>query len=136
MDEDFNTGKAVGHLMRLARAINRLGNHKKGRKRGGPVVREALKAFELVASGTGLMEQATADFLEEVKVKRLAVLGVTREEIDVLLADRGKARSEKNWALADTLREELEARQIMVMDGSDGVEWRVRLQPPREDDDE
>ena len=100
------------------------------------MVREALKAFELVASGTGLMEQATADFLEEVKVKRLAVLGVTREEIDVLLADRGKARSEKNWALADTLREELEARQIMVMDGSDGVEWRVRLQPPREDDDE
>jgi len=136
MDEDFNTGKAVGHLMRLARAINRLGNHKKSRKRGGPVVQAALQAFDLVASGTGLMTQDTAGFLEEVKEKRFAVLGVTREEIEQLLKDRATARAEKDWERADLIRGELEARQIMVMDAAEGVDWRVRLQAPKDEDDE
>ena len=127
LDEDFNTARALGELFELARAINRFANHKKAKKRGGPVVAPALAALALVAEATGLLAQPTQEFLEEVKTKRLAAAGITREEILGLLAQRDALRGEKRWAEADGVRAELEARQILVMDTPAGVEWRVKL---------
>jgi cysteinyl-tRNA synthetase len=127
MDEDMNTARALGDLFELARAINRFSNHKKAKKRGGPVVAPALKAFALVGDALGLMTQETAAFFDEVKVKRLAALGVTVEEIEAALAARQQARADKNWAEADKVRADLEAKQIVVMDRPDGVDWRVRV---------
>ena len=127
MDEDFNTAQAMGYLFELSRAINRFANHKKARKRGGPVVAPALKAFELAASTVGLMAMPTQDFLEEVKVKRLRVMGVERADIDAKLAARQEHRANKEWAASDAIRDELDVMGIVVMDGADGVEWRVKL---------
>ncbi|MFT7579283.1 MAG: cysteinyl-tRNA synthetase [Myxococcota bacterium] len=127
MDEDFNTAKALGDLFEMSRAINRFANHKKAKKRGGPLVAHAIKAFEQVADATGLLSQPTADFLEEVKDKRLNAMGVTREEVEGLLEKRLQFRAEKRWADADAVRDELDKKQILVMDKPDGVEWRVRL---------
>jgi len=127
LDEDFNTSKALGDLFELARAINRFANMKKAKKRGGPVVAPALAAFALVADATGLLAQPTQEFLEEVKTKRLAALGLTREDIEAKLSERDAARAAKDWAAADAVRKELEERHIAVMDKPEGVEWRVKL---------
>ena len=127
LDEDFNTARALGDLFELARAINRFANHKKAKKRGGPVVAPALAAFALIAEATALMAQPTRDFLDEVKTKRLAALGITREEIEAKLAQRNALRAEKRWAEADEVRGELDARSIVVMDTPEGVDWRVKL---------
>jgi len=127
MDEDFNTAQALGHLFELARAVNRFGNHKKAKKRGGPIARLALEAFALLASTTGLMEQPTREFLGEVKDKRLKALGLERAEVEQKLADRDALRRDKRWDEADAVRQELDAAGILVMDGPDGAEWRIRL---------
>ena len=130
MDQDFNTALALAHLFELSRAINRFGNLKKANKRGGPVVVAALKAFALVADAMGLMRMSCADFHAEVKDKRLTAMGIAPAEIDALIAERSQARSDKNWTRADEIREELEAKSILVMDAADGVQWRVRLNSP------
>ncbi len=127
MDEDFNTAQAIGHLFELARAVNRLGNNKKAKKRAGPVVKAALDAFSLVANATGLMAQPTGEFLEEVRTKRLAAMGLGRADIEKLIADRDSMRRDKRWAEADQLRADLDAKGIVVMDGATGAEWRVRV---------
>jgi cysteinyl-tRNA synthetase len=127
MDEDFNTAQALGHLFELVRAVNRFGNHKKAKKRGAPIVRPALEAFSLVASATGLMAQPTRAFLDEVKDKRLKALGLERSAIDAKLAERDALRADKRWAEADAIRQELDAAGIIVMDGPEGAEWRIRL---------
>ena len=129
MDHDFNTAKALGCLYELARAINRLGNHKKAKKRGGPVVREALNAFKIVNSALGLMGMSTADFQEDVKNKRLTAMGLSKEQVEGLIADRIAARESKDWGKADAIRDELEKLNVAVMDRVDGCEWRVRLVP-------
>jgi cysteinyl-tRNA synthetase len=133
MDYDFNTGKALGFLFRLARAVNRFAGHKKARRRGGPVVAPALAAFRLVADALGLLSMDTSDFHEEVKAKRLAALGVSRDEVEALLKERVEARAEKNWERADAIRGELDARNIQVMDSAEGVEWRVRMIAPTDE---
>jgi len=127
MDADFNTAKALGCLFELARAVNRFGNHKKAKKRGGPVVAPALAAFGLVAEAINLMTMSSEDFQAEVKAKRLRHLGLTPAEIDAELAARAQARTDKDWARADEIRASLEERGILIMDRPDRVDWRVRL---------
>ena len=127
LDEDFNTSKALSLVFELARAVNRFGNHKKARKRGGPVVAGALTAFRLVGEALGLLQQDVAAFHEEVKTKRLADMGVDPAEVEQLIADRTAARAAKDWATADRIRARLTELSIEVRDLPGGVEWRVRL---------
>jgi len=127
LDEDFNTAHAIGHLFELARAVNRLGNNKKAKKRARSVVQPALDAFKLVAHATGLMGQPTNEFLDEVRTKRLAATGLARTDIERLIADRDTMRREKRWSDADQLRADLDQKGIVVMDGANGAEWRVRV---------
>jgi cysteinyl-tRNA synthetase len=126
MDDDLNTARALSHAFELARAINRLSNHKKAGKRGGPVVEPALKAFGLLRH-LGLLTMDNSAFQDEVKSKRLGAMGIDRERVEALIAERAEARANKDWARADTLRHTLDELRIKVMDGSDGVTWRVQL---------
>jgi cysteinyl-tRNA synthetase len=130
LDDDFNTAKGLGHLFTLARAINRFSGHKKAKKRGGPVVSPALEAFSLVSETTGLMSMPTLAFVEEVKDKRLAALGVSRDEVERKVQDRERLRAEKQWKEADAVRDQLLESGIQIMDGVEGSRWRVRLESP------
>ncbi|HEY8429737.1 MAG TPA: cysteine--tRNA ligase, partial [Sandaracinaceae bacterium] len=128
MDDDFNTAKALGYAFELARAVNRLGNHKKAKKKGGPVAKKALAAFQLLSDALGLLQMTPSAFVDEVKDKRLPALGLSRAEVEAKLAERMQARAAKDWARADAIRDELERKGIAVMDRPDGVDWRVRLE--------
>ena len=130
LDDDFNTAQALGYAFELARAINRFGNHKKARKRGGPVVAPALEALNHLTSALSLLSMDSASFQEEVKTKRLGAMGISRDEVEAKIAERMEARSAKDWAKADAIRDELDAMQILVMDTAEGCGWRVRLSAP------
>lgn len=125
--QDFNTPMALSYLFELARAINRFADHKKARKRGGPVVAPALAAFERVAGALGLCGMSVEAFHEEVKRKRLAALGVTLAEVEEVMSARAAAREAKEWTEADRLRQVLLERQIAVMDTPEGSTWRLQL---------
>jgi cysteinyl-tRNA synthetase len=127
MDDDFNTAKALGYAFELARAINRLSNHKQARRRAGPVVAPALKAFSLMGTAMGIMSMDSGSFEAEVRAKRLPSMGLTEAQVTELLANRLAARAERDWARADSIRDELEAKGIVVMDTPQGTDWRVRL---------
>ena len=45
-------------------------------------------------------------------------------EIEALIAKRAQARKEKDWATADAIRDELNARNIIVEDTPHGIKWR------------
>lgn len=46
------------------------------------------------------------------------------EEIEKLIALRQKARQEKNWKLADEIRDKIRSMGIELMDTPEGVKWR------------
>ncbi len=126
LDEDFNTSLALSHAFEVSRAINRLSNHKKARKRGGPIARLALEALEQVEL-LGLLTMDVEDFQEEVKDKRLSAMGLSREAVEELLQQRADARAAKEWSTADALRGKLDEMGIVVMDTGGEVSWRVSL---------
>ncbi|MEQ1503045.1 MAG: cysteine--tRNA ligase [Myxococcota bacterium] len=127
LDDDFNTSMALGHAFELARAINRLSNHKKAAAKAGPVVAPALAALALLGPTLGLLGASSEAFQTEVKAKRLPLLGITAPQVDALIQARADARANKDWARADEIRAELEGHRIAVMDRSDGSDWKVRL---------
>jgi cysteinyl-tRNA synthetase len=127
MDDDFNSAKAVGFACELARAVNRLSNHKKAAKRAGPIARRAIAAFDLVRDALGLLQQTSDAFQDEVKDKRLPTLGLDRDQVEAALAERRQARADKRFEDADSIRGDLEGRGVMVMDLPDRTAWRVRL---------
>ena len=130
LDSDFNSSKAVGLALQLARAMNRFAGHKKALKRGAPVVRSALAALARLPGALGLLAMDTAAFHEEVKAKRLRAMGLDRERVETLLSDRAAARAGRDFARADAIRGELDGIGIVVMDTADGATWRVRLAAP------
>ena len=127
LDDDFNTAKAMASVFELVRAVNRFGNHKKAKKRGGPVVAGALRALALVSETLGVLTMSVDDFQEEVKAKRCASNGICRESVEARIAERTEARANKDWARSDALRDELDADGIILMDGTDTTTWRMRI---------
>lgn len=128
LDDDFNTAQALGHAFELARSINRFSHSKIAKKKGAAI--GALVVESLAQLGDiGLLQLGTGAFQDEVKEKRLGAMGLDRAHIEQLLADRKAARDAKNWARADEIRLELDAKGIVVMDRADGVDWRVLLEP-------
>ena len=127
LDDDFNTAKAMASVFELVRAVNRFGNHKKAKKRGGPVVAGALKALDLVSETLGILTMSVEDFQNEVKLKRCNATGICRDSVEARIAERTQARADKDWARSDALRDELDAEGIVLMDGADTTTWRMRI---------
>jgi len=67
------------------------------------------------------------DFHDEVKNKRLKAMGIDRTQVEADIIARTTARQNKDWAQADILRQTLDDRGIVLMDGIEGTSWRVRL---------
>ena len=51
-------------------------------------------------------------------------------QVEALLAQRIEARRAKDWGTADRIRDELNALNVIVMDGPEGATWRLRDSEP------
>jgi cysteinyl-tRNA synthetase len=127
LDKDFNTAIALSHTFELARAINRFSAHKKAKKRGGPLVARALDGFAKFGDALGLLQADPSDFQEEVKTKRLQAMGLDASEIEGQLLARQEARTQKEWAESDRIRDSLAQQGVVVMDTPQGVSWKLSL---------
>ena len=67
-----------------------------------------------------MLQSSPADFLRGDQS-----IEIEAATIDQLIAEREQARMEKNWALADEIRDQLTAMKVVVEDGADGSSWRI-----------
>ena len=106
MDDDFNTADAIASIFELVKFIN--------------------------TTADGSRTKEYLDSLCEKLFRLTDVLGIIIEkkeemldgEIEELIAKRQAARKEKNFALADQIRDELLAKGIILEDTREGVKWK------------
>ncbi|MDP9139509.1 MAG: cysteine--tRNA ligase [Pseudomonadota bacterium] len=113
LEDDLNTPMALAELFELARAAN---------KATDAAEKSRIKA-QMRDAGLllGLLQQDPAAWFAQAS----SVAGApTADEIEALLAQRLDARSNKQWAESDRIRDELKARGVLVEDGKDGQRWR------------
>ncbi|CNH65735.1 cysteinyl-tRNA synthetase [Yersinia massiliensis] len=114
MDDDFNTPEAYSVLFDIAREVNRL-------KTEDITAANSLAAeLRKLARVLGLLEQDPEVFLQS----GAQTDGDEVAKIEALIKQRNDARSSKDWALADSARDQLNELGIVLEDGPQGTTWR------------
>ena len=106
MDDDFNTADAISVLFDLIRDIN----SNIGINSSKELCEKALELIRELGLPLGILQKTTKANLEE--------------EIEVLIAERQQARKDRNFALADKIRDDLKAKGIELLDTPQGVRWK------------
>ncbi len=65
--------------------------------------------------------------MDEQRRLKIKSTGLTEEDVLRSIEERHKARLEKNFAEADRVRRELEAKGIQLEDTPQGTRWRVSI---------
>lgn len=107
MEDDFNTADAVASVFDLVRDINT----KVLESNSKELIEEAIKVFDELCDVLGLVYNRKTANLDE--------------EVEELIAQRAQARKDKNWALADEIRDKLKEMKIVLEDTPQGVKWHI-----------
>jgi cysteinyl-tRNA synthetase len=128
MDDDFNTAGATGALFELVTASN---SSVKDGIFGEAHQRAVIEAHDTIIEllgvlGVEIIEDEEEDALPEEAVALATELAgyagtAPAEAMDVLLSVRNAARAEKNWALADAVRDGLGTFGFVIEDTAAGT---------------
>ncbi|MGV9007289.1 MAG: cysteine--tRNA ligase [Brevundimonas sp.] len=115
VSDDLNTPGAMATLFTLSSEIERA-------MTAGDHHAVGIAKAQLLASGTllGVLQSTPDQWFEG------GVDDGLRLEVETLLAERVAARTAKNWAEADRIRDRLNALNVVVMDSPAGATWRLK----------
>jgi cysteinyl-tRNA synthetase len=123
MDDDFNTGGAVGVLYELLTSLNRFADAKRLEEQPRSDDLAALERGVLVLKELsqilGVFEQPPTKTRDAGEDELIAGL------MQLLIDMRAEARKAKNFALADQIRKRLGEIGITLEDRAGGTGWRV-----------
>ncbi len=106
MDDDLNTADALAALFEMARAINTFVSEPHGKA----ALEHARKLYGDLSGVLGILQHSESGDFPAEALK--------------LLEERKEARSAKNWARADEIRDSLKAMGFAVEDGKDGAKLK------------
>ena len=109
--DDLNTPKAIAELHALARRLET-----------GTTAERASAKSQLLANGAllGFLQSPPSTWFQG------GADGELTTRIEELIAQRIVARTAKDWALADSIRAQLTALDVEVMDGPTGATWKLK----------
>jgi len=128
MDDDFNTAQAIGLLFDAVRGMNTIISSQQYAE--CPLMlfalRDACNKLIKLGSVLGLLQSTPAEWLQKQKDSGLAEKGIDPEKIEALIAERKQARTDRNFARADEIRDELAGQGIVLLDSAEGTTWKVK----------
>ncbi len=107
MDDDFNTPKAIAVLFELVTVIN---------KASGVEKNQLAALLKELADVLGCLQTDASDYFKQ---------GVEVDEayIQDMIEQRKQAKKDKDFALADKIRKDLDAQGIELQDSREGTTW-------------
>ena len=123
LDNDLNTSLAITALYDVLKG-----------KLDDATKRYLIADFDRVLS-LGLIEAADAEIEKAAKaeeekaaqqLKLLEEKGISEDWVDEQIAARAAAKSDKNWAEADRIRDELLEKGIVIKDSKSGATWEIK----------
>ena len=125
---DLNTALALGHLYSLESKLYEFVTKSSQNlvQKDLFELREIIKELkELVGSLLGLAEEDPIEFFKKERERKLSLQGVSAKQVEELIQKRYLARKEKNFVLADSIREELKSYGVVLKDFKDETFWYV-----------
>ena len=109
LDDDLNTSEALGVTFTLVKEVNRLMDE---RAISGSDAGKVLTVVNEFDSVLGLLKR------EEL---------ILDQEVKALIEKRTTVRKEKDFALADQIRKDLEEKGIILEDTPGGTKWKRKM---------
>jgi len=120
MDDDFNTGGAIGVLFELGTAINRFLDDQqldsRASERPAELAAAAVQTLRSLGTLLGVFEHPPA--------AARAGEGIVEDLMKILIDVRAQARHSKQFELGDMIRDRLATLGIKLEDRPDGTGWR------------
>ncbi len=124
MDDDLNTAGAVGLVFEKVKQINRILDAQPDKDTLAELGEDRRHLFQ-AARTLGLLNRSPETFFKEISAGLAA--HVDAAEIGRMIEERTRARADKDWARADTIRDQLKERGVILEDGSQGTTWRLEV---------
>lgn len=106
MDDDFNTADAIAAIFELVKFININVDENSSQNK----IHTAQNLLNELTGVLGIAQMKSSKMLDK--------------DIEELIEKRQQARKNKDFALADKIRDELKAKNIMLEDTKEGVKWK------------
>ena len=114
MDDDLNTPVLIANLFEACVIINRINDgHDKATAEDIETLKRIFDTFLIEVLGI-LPEGSTEGVTEPYE-----------KAVDLLLEIRAQAKSKKDWATSDLIRDKLSEIGFKIKDTKDGVEWSI-----------
>ncbi|HCY88412.1 MAG TPA: cysteine--tRNA ligase, partial [Desulfobacteraceae bacterium] len=126
MNDDFNSAKAQAAVFEAVKKGNKLLDDTNGKPdAAGQSLLAGIHADIRTISGIlGIFMMSPKDYFSAKKEKGMADQDIDPAQIDALIQERATARTEKNFARADEIRDQLQEMNIVLEDGPEGTVWR------------
>ena len=117
MDDDFNTPVAVAVLFDMARELNKDKNNN-----NSELASQLAGELKELSSVLGILQDDPESFLQAGDTAQEG--GLAEQEIELFIEQRIQAKQNKDWALADKIRDDLKQQGIVLEDVATGTSWR------------
>lgn len=118
MNDDFNSSAAISVLFSLASEVN-----KAAKAQDTDKAWQLAQQLRALAKSLNILQQPPKQFLQAV-IGEKSENGLSDDAIDALIAERGDAKANKDYARADEIRLQLKEAGIELEDSSAGTTWR------------
>jgi cysteinyl-tRNA synthetase len=127
MDDDFNTGGATGDLFEIARCLNRFIDSGKLEEAAG----RTPENLELFAQGMSILKEMGSILgIFQKAPKQSSSNDNTTELLDglvkLLIQLRADARTKRDFATSDSVRDGLLGIGVALQDGKEGTTWSIQ----------
>ncbi|MBQ4634484.1 MAG: cysteine--tRNA ligase [Bacilli bacterium] len=122
MDNDFNTSLAISNLFNYITDINKAIQRKENEK-----VVNIIGAIKDMYNVLGLFQENPDDVIKSIKNKYLKLNSVNEEYINKLIEKRLEHKKNKEYELADKIRDNLLKRGIIIKDNTDNSKWDINI---------
>jgi len=123
MDDDFNSAQAIGYLFDATRKLNRFLDQSQSLSVEKATELASIQSdMQKIGAVLGIFNQTPAEFAQDQMHRNQGEQN--SDDIDNLVAERFQARKNKDWARADTIRDQLKDMGIIIEDRPDGSRWK------------
>jgi len=119
MDDDFNTAAAISNIFEMIKEVNLLLSEKLNAEDLSYLKDEMGGVKSIIKDTLGILNKTSEEWFK-------MNLSINEDELKKLIVERELARKNRDFARADSIREELKSKGVDLLDTPQGTKFRAK----------